>query len=61
VTSNNRSGLKGVYYHQGTEKWSAVIPINKKPKYIGLFASKESAHQAYLKALEERDKGLLCR
>ena len=52
--SNNKTGLLGVYRHnQATEKFCAEIRINKKPKYLGIFDTKEQAHNAYLKAKRE--------
>lgn len=54
--SNNKSGLLGVTkYHN---RWRATIkPPGKPTKYIGLYASKEEAHAAYLTAKRLHHKG----
>ena len=49
--SNNTHGFLGVT--RDTGKWSARITTNGKTKYIGLFATPELAHAAYL---EEKRK-----
>lgn len=45
---NNKSGLLGV--SKEGNKWRAQITVNKICKFIGLFDSKESAHNAYLES-----------
>lgn len=45
---NNTSGYLGVTRHKG--KWRAQISVDGKMRYVGLFASAEAAHQAYLDA-----------
>lgn len=45
---NNTSGYLGVTRHKG--KWRAQISVDGKMRYVGLFASAEEAHQAYLAA-----------
>lgn len=43
------SGLKGAHYSQG--KWrSHITPPDGKQIYLGTFASKEDAHEAYVTA-----------
>ena len=51
--SNNVSGLRGVYWHKAAQKWCAEIKVNGKKTYLGLFDTKELAHNAYLKAKAE--------
>ncbi len=46
--SNNTSGHLGVTRHKG--RWRAQISVNGKMRYVGLFATAEAAHQAYLSA-----------
>lgn len=45
---NSISGLLGVTAHK--DKWRASIKINGKNKYIGVFDTPESAHNAYVEA-----------
>jgi len=45
---NNASGMLGVYPQGG--KWAAKICLERKSRYLGLFATKEQAHAAYLSA-----------
>ena len=46
----NTSGLKGVSWDMGSQKWRAKIKIDGKQIYLGLFTSPESAHAAYAEA-----------
>jgi hypothetical protein len=50
ITDRNKSGYKGVYKHQLTERWVARISVNNKSIYLGIFKSPEEAHGAYCKA-----------
>ncbi len=50
---NNTSGYKGVVYAKRRGKWQAVIKINGKAKFLGYFATPESAFAAYTKAALE--------
>ncbi len=43
LRSDNTSGVKGVYWIKKEQKWGAYININKKPRRLGAFASKEDA------------------
>ena len=47
---NNTSGLKGVSWHKHAKKWEARIMHNKKNIHLGLFATAELAHDAYVSA-----------
>lgn len=49
----NTSGFKGVSLHRETGKWCAEIWLDNRKKYLGLFASKEMAHAAYMEASAE--------
>lgn len=44
---NNTSGVKGVYWCRATSKWVANIKSAKRTKYLGSFASKDAAADAY--------------
>ena len=51
--SNNKSGLKGVYFHKATGKWASSIRANGKRKHLGLFDTKEGAYEAYCRKAVE--------
>lgn len=50
VRSNNKCGMKGVSLHSQGHKWAAQISARGKPIYLGLFETKEEAHDAYCRA-----------
>lgn len=52
VQSNNRSGLKGAYYHacHKGKKWRSQIRVGKKLHFLGYFHTPEEAHEAYCAA-----------
>lgn len=54
LNKNNKSKYKGVHYCKTTNKFVAMIQINKKRKNLGLFKNAEEAYQAYCKASEKR-------
>jgi len=39
LRKDNRSGVKGVYWHPHTRKWIVKMRINKNSKHIGHFDS----------------------
>lgn len=41
LSARNTSGIKGVCFHKLTKKWQAMINVNGKQKYFGVFESKE--------------------
>lgn len=49
----NASGLKGVYWHKETGKWRALIKAGGRSVSLGLFKTKEQAHQAYCEAAKK--------
>lgn len=49
-SNRNTSGYKGVSFHKGTGKWSAVIMVRGKYMWLGLFATPELAYAAYCAA-----------
>lgn len=51
--ANNTSGSKGVCWHKGARKWMAQITVDGKCRYLGLFAKKQDAVDAYAKASAE--------
>ena len=50
IRSNNTSGFKGVSLHRATGKWMAMIAVGGRSTYLGLFASKQEAADAYAAA-----------
>ena len=50
VQSNNKTGYKGVSIHNGTGKYIAMIGLNRKQIYLGLYETAEDAHKAYCEA-----------
>jgi hypothetical protein len=49
----NKSGLKGVSWHNRGRSWQAHIRADGKNYYLGLFETKEEAHEAYKKAADK--------
>lgn len=49
ANANNHSNLKGVSFHRATGKWRARIGHAGESKFLGLFPTKEDAHDAYRK------------
>ena len=46
----NTSGYLGVSFHKQRKKWSARITADNAYKSLGLFDTKEAAHEAYIQA-----------
>jgi len=44
---NNKSGYKGVSFHQDTQRWYACIMVNKRTIGLGRFSTPEEAAAAY--------------
>jgi len=40
---NNSSGIKGVKWHKASNKWMAVISVNRREIYLGIFNTIEEA------------------
>lgn len=53
LRANNTSGLVGASWHKQSGRWRAAITLNNRVIHIGLFATIELAHAAYLKAKDE--------
>lgn len=49
--SNNKSGLKGVSPMR--DKWQAQILVNGEKRWLGMYRTKEEAHEIYKKAAIE--------
>jgi hypothetical protein len=52
VQSNNRSGLKGAYYHAAHKgkKWRSQIRSGGRIVFLGYYETAEEAHSAYAEA-----------
>lgn len=54
---NSKSGLLGASLHRHTGRWMAQIKTPSGSKYLGLFDTAESAHQAYVDAKRQLHEG----
>ena len=50
VNQHNQRAAKGYNFDKGTGKWRAQIRCNGTNHYLGVFATEEEAHAAYLNA-----------
>lgn len=41
--ADSSTGVKGVYFHKGAQKYTAMITTNRQTTYLGLFGSVEEA------------------
>lgn len=46
----NRVGLHGVSWVEARQSWRAMIRVDGKQRYVGIFRTPEEAHRAYLAA-----------
>lgn len=53
INVNNKSGYKGVNWHEKSQKWRAYISLNGKWILLGFFLKKEEAIEARKKAESE--------
>lgn len=54
INKNNKSGYKGVFYHQN--KWVSQIRVNGKKIYLGRYVDKREAAKAYDQAAKKHFK-----
>lgn len=55
--TGNKCGLLGVVYHAPTDQWRARIQTKGKGQHIGLYATPEEAHDAYVSAKRKIHEG----
>lgn len=53
MPNTNTSGFMGVCWSRKAGKWGATIRIAGRSKYLGLYATPDAAHAAYLAAKAE--------
>ncbi len=52
-SKRNLSGVKGVHWNRTARKWHAQIKVDYQTIYLGLFASRDDAHAAYVEAAKK--------
>jgi hypothetical protein len=52
LREDNTSGYKGVCWHKKAGKWTAMIQLNNRSIYLGLYETAEGAAAAYRTAAE---------
>jgi len=50
LRTDNTSGIKGVYWKKGKDKWCAYIDLNCKRKFIGHYDNLEDAAKNRIEA-----------
>lgn len=50
LPKDNKSGFKGVSWHRPSKRWMAEISANRRKHYLGIFRTREEAHDAYMAA-----------
>jgi hypothetical protein len=53
LSKANRCGFKGVSFVRHMGKWRGQIMVEGKKKYLGVFATEEGAHAAYVAAAND--------
>ena len=57
ATARNLSGVLGVSRNPRGKPWRAQIKVNRKSIFLGMFNTKEEAHEAYLAAKRKLHAG----
>jgi HNH endonuclease/AP2 domain len=60
IRKDSTSGVKGVFFHKATGKWTASCQVNKKRTHLGLFLTIEEAEKA-VKSFREQSHGEFAR
>lgn len=58
-SSNKTSGLIGVTKSKGRSKYRAEIQVNGRSIHLGVYDTKQDAHEAYLKAKKDLHSGYI--
>ena len=53
VSSNNKSGFKGVSFNKRTRRWLSQIRYGGRSNFLGYFLTPEAAHAAYAAAAQK--------
>jgi hypothetical protein len=53
IRKDSSSGIKGVYWHKPTKKWTASCQVNKKRHHLGCFDDIKAAENAVKLAREQ--------
>lgn len=53
IMRHNTSGMRGVLWREASQKWLAYSNLGGKYKHLGLFFTKEEAHQAYVEHFQK--------
>lgn len=54
---NKSSGLLGAYWHNISNKWMSHISFGGKKRHLGMFATAQEAHEAYIAAKRQFHEG----
>jgi hypothetical protein len=55
--SNSKTGLLGVHFHRGAQKFAASIQRGPMRRHLGLFSNAGDAHRAYVTAKRQIHEG----
>ena len=55
--NNKSSGLLGAYWHNISNKWMSHISFGGKKRHLGMFATAQEAHEAYMAAKRQFHEG----
>jgi len=60
ISVRNKSGFKGVGWHQRDRKWRAYLVVNKRQQHLGYFNSPAEAAKAYDRAARQHFRDFAC-
>lgn len=53
ITARNNSGVKGVWFHKQSGRWTSQVKVLGKSIHLGLYATIEEASAAYAQAITQ--------